>query len=406
MPTSQRCPLPGVTDMVTPGVTDMVTPSLTGTVTPGLTDMVTPSVTGTVTPAHPVPTVAASEGPAVASAIGPDRLSLDVVVTRGGLVESRHRVHAAVVRHDGLQLAVARDPALVTWWRSCAKPFQVMGMLRDGSFDALGWGERELALACASHGSEPEHVSVAAAMLARVGLGEAALACGPHDPLSARGAALLREAGRQPGRLHSNCSGKHAAMLAWAAQRGWPTAGYHEGSHPVQLAAWALIAEWSGVPTADIARSVDGCGVTVFALPLHAMALAYARLAYAARHGDDGAGRVVRAMTRHPELVGGTDRFDTLLMQALPGRVVAKIGAEGVHSVALLDEGIGLAIKVEDGSPRAQFPAVLACLQALGVLPPRVPASLTTFAWHVVENTRQESVGAVFVPGHELVLAS
>jgi L-asparaginase II len=336
----------------------------------------------------------------------PEQLSLDVVVTRGGLVESRHRVHAAVVRHDGVRLATARDPELVTWWRSCAKPFQAMGMLRDGTFDALGWGDRELALACGSHGSEPEHVELAASMLARVGLGEPDLACGPHEPLSARGAALLRDAGRQPGRLHSNCSGKHAAMLAWATHRGWPTAGYQDAAHPVQQAAWELVAEWSGVPTADIARSIDGCGVTVFALPLHAMALAYARLARAARHGDTAAERVVHAMTTCPELVGGTDRFDTLLMRATDGRVVAKIGAEGVHSVALLDEGIAVAVKVEDGAPRAQYPAVLACLQALGALPATVPPSLSPFAWHVVENTRQEPVGAIFVPGHELVLAS
>jgi L-asparaginase II len=332
-------------------------------------------------------------------------LSLDVVVTRGGLVESRHRVHATVIRHDGTTVASARDPQLVTWWRSCAKPFQVMGMLRDGSFDALGWGERELALACASHGSEPEHAELAAAMLARLGLSEHDLACGPHEPLSERGAALLREAGLSPRRIHSNCSGKHAAMLAWAVQRGWPTVGYHEATHPVQLGAWSLVSEWTGVPTADIPRSIDGCGVTVFALPLHAMALAYARLAEAAQTGDVVAARVVAAMTRWPDLVGGSDRFDSVLMRATEGRVLCKIGAEGVHNLAVLDRGLGIALKVEDGAPRAQYPAVLACLQALGVLPAALPEALTPFAWQVVENTRGEPAGAVFVPGHELVLA-
>jgi len=334
----------------------------------------------------------------------PDQLSLDVVVTRGGLVESRHRVHAAVVRHDGARLASARDGDLVTWWRSCAKPFQVMPMLHDGTFDRLGWGEEELALACASHGSEPEHVAVASRMLASIGLAEDDLACGPHDPLSARGASLLRDAGRLPGRLHSNCSGKHAAMLARARARDWSTAGYERASHPVQEAAWRTVADWAGIPAAEIARGVDGCGVTVFALPLHHMALAYARLAEAARHGDAVPARIVGAMTGHPHLVGGTDRFDTLLMTAGAGRIIAKVGAEGVHTVGLVDRGLGLAIKVEDGSARAQYPAVLACLQALGALPPRLPSSLMAVAHHTIVNTRGEAVGAVFVPGHELVL--
>jgi len=351
----------------------------------------------TVLESRPAPT------PAPAGSV-PEQLSLDVVVTRGGLVESRHRVHAAVVRHDGVRLAHARDAELVTWWRSCAKPFQVMPMLFDGTFDRLGWGDEELALACASHGSEPEHVAVAARMLASVGLGEAELACGPHEPLSERGASLLREAGRAPGRLHSNCSGKHAAMLAQARAHGWATAGYEQASHPVQDAAWRTVADWSGVAAPDIPRSVDGCGVTVFALPLHNMALAYARLAESARHGDPVPSRLVRAMTANPHLVGGTGRFDTLLMTAGAGRIVAKVGAEGVHSVGLVDRGIGIAVKVDDGAARAQYPAVLACLQAVGALPARLPDALLPVAHHTLVNTRGEAVGAVFVPGHELVL--
>jgi L-asparaginase II len=330
-------------------------------------------------------------------------LSLDVVVTRGGLVESRHRVHAAVVRHDGTLLAAARDPHLVTWWRSCAKPFQVMPMLEDGTFDALGWGDEELALACASHGSEPEHVAVAARMLAAVGLDESALACGPHEPLSTRGAALLREQHAEPGRLHSNCSGKHAAMLARAAGHHWPTAGYHDADHPVQVEIRRMVSAWTDVPEAELGHSVDGCGVPVFALPLHAMARSYARLAEQARRGVAIPARIVRAMTSHPHLVGGTARFDTLLMQAGGGRIVAKIGAEGVHTVGWLDRGVGLALKVEDGSPRAQFPAVLAALQAIGALPAVLPDALLPIASARVTNTRGELTGAVFVPGHEVV---
>ncbi len=357
------------------------------------------SAAGTVS-SQPSPGITATHG-VVRS---PETFSLDVVVTRAGVVESRHRVHAAVVRADGMRVAQARDPELHSWWRSCAKPFQVLPMLRDGSFDALGWGDEELALACASHGSEPEHVAVATRMLQRVGLAESDLACFPHEPLTTRGADLLKEAGATPTRLHSNCSGKHSAMLAHAVQRGWTTAGYNEASHQVQDEAWQCVAEWSGVVAPDIARGVDGCGVTVFALPLYNMALAYARLVQAAREGDPLPARIVRAMTTHPFLVGGTDRFDTLLMQAGAGNIIAKVGAEGVHSVGLVEQGIGIALKVEDGAPRAQYPAVLACLQALGALPPRLPTSLASIALSSLRNTRDEVVGRVFVPGHEVLL--
>jgi L-asparaginase II len=216
---------------------------------------------------------------------------------------------------------------------------------------------------------------------------------------------VLREADRPPGRLHSNCSGKHAAMLARATAHGWSTTGYEHASHPVQDAAWRTVADWSRVPADEIARGVDGCGVTVFALPLHHMALAYARLAEAARHGDAIPARIVKAMTTHAHLVGGTDRFDTLLMTAGEGRIVAKVGAEGVHTVGLVDRGIGLAIKVEDGATRAQYPAVLACLQAIGALPAQLPAALRPVAHQQLVNTLGDTVGSVFVPGHELVIA-
>jgi L-asparaginase II len=136
------------------------------------------------------------------------------------------------------------------------------------------------------------------------------------------------------------------------------------------------------------------------------MALAYARLAEAARHGDAMPSRIVRAMTTHAHLVGGTDRFDTVLMAAGAGRIIAKVGAEGVHTVGLIDRGIGLAIKVEDGATRAQYPAVIACLQALGALPPRLPEALQSVAHHTIVNTLGHAVGAIFVPGHELVLGA
>ncbi|NUQ19732.1 MAG: asparaginase [Gemmatimonadaceae bacterium] len=320
---------------------------------------------------------------------------LDVVVTRGDAIESRHRVHAAVVDAAGQLVGSARDPRLVTYWRSCAKPFQVMPLLASGGFDRLKWGDDQLALACASHGGEPEHVAIVAGMLDTIGLEEGDLACGPHEPMSARGAKLVRESGARLTRLHNNCSGKHAAMLARARTEGWPTVGYERAGHAVQRDIVAELERWCDVPADEFLQAVDGCGVVVFGMPLYNMALAYARLAGAATSGEDIPGRVVHAMTTRPFLIGGSDRFDSALMEETDGRVLSKIGAEGVHTVALTEEGIAFAIKVEDGAQRAQFTAVLRLLQRLGALPEMLPPRLEEFAHRPLRNTRGETVGEV-----------
>lgn len=325
----------------------------------------------------------------------PTSWDLDILVTRGDAVESRHRVHAAVVDARDALVGGARDAGLVAAWRSCAKPFQVMPLVESGEFDELGWGDDQLALACASHGGEPEHVALAEGMLASVELEEGDLACGPHEPLSPRGVRLLRDAGDRPTRLHNNCSGKHAAMLARAAVAGWETNGYERRGHPVQAAILDTVAHWTGVPCERIGQAVDGCGVVVFSLPLDAMARSYARLAAAVVRGDEVPERVVHAMTSRPFLVGGSERFDSILMEETDGRVLAKVGAEGVHTVAVLDQQVGFAIKVEDGNSRAQHPAVLRMLQHLGALPDPLPARLADLLVRPVRNTRGETVGEI-----------
>jgi len=322
-------------------------------------------------------------------------LDLDVIVTRGDMVESTHRVMAAVVDRKGRLVASAGDPEQVTYWRSCAKPFQVMPLLESGGFDDLPWEYDELALACASHGGEPEHVAVVESMLQDLGREEGDLVCGPHEPLSSRGARIARESGIRITRLHNNCSGKHAGMLALAHTEGWPMDGYERPDHPVQLAAADRVARWTGVPAEKLVRATDGCGVVVFGLPLYNMAAAYARLAAAHDTRSEAGYRVLEAIRARPQLFGGTDRFDTVLLEESGGRIVPKVGAEGVHSVALLDAGLGLAIKATDGAARAQYPAVLRALQLLGALPDPLPTRLAEMARRPVRNTRGETVGWV-----------
>ena len=320
---------------------------------------------------------------------------LDIEATRGDLVESRHRVHAAVVDATDRLVGAARDASGITHWRSCAKPFQIMPLLVDGGFDRLGWGDDELALGCASHGGEPEHVALAASMLSDIGLEEGDLACGPHEPLAPRGLKLMRDAGIRATRLHNNCSGKHAAMLGRAFTAGWPSQGYESQEHAVQQSISDTIVQWTGIRSGQLVRAVDGCGTVVFGLPLESMARAYARLGTAASRGDEVPSQIVDAIRTRPFLFGGTDRFDSVLIDETNGSVISKVGAEGVHSALVVEEGIGVAVKVEDGAQRAQYPALLRLLQVLGALPERLPSRLEDFMSRPVRNTRGVVVGQV-----------
>ncbi|NOT08577.1 MAG: asparaginase [Gemmatimonadales bacterium] len=325
-----------------------------------------------------------------------DQTDLHVVATRGELVEAIHPVSAAVVDADDRLLAVARDGGPVTWWRSAAKPFQALPMVQDGAADRFGLTDREIALACASHSSEAVHLEVIEGFLAKVGLTEEQLACGIHTPLSP---AVAKEVARGTVTMTpkwSNCSGKHAGMLALARHHGWPLAGYNEDAHPVQQRIAAEISRWTDAPIEKIAKGVDGCAATCFGLPLRRMALAYARFG-ASR--EPAAQRILQAMMGHPELVGGSGRLCTDLMAAWPGRVMAKIGADGVYCAALPALGIGLALKVIDGDMRASGIALLAILRELvarlpGVQAPEYPFEpLAGYAVQPIRNTRGTTTG-------------
>ena len=320
---------------------------------------------------------------------------LDVIVTRGKATESEHRVHAAVVGENDKLIGASRDGNAFTYWRSCAKPFQVLPFLNSGGFDAVDWGDAQLAVACGSHGGEPEHVTLVEKMLQDVDLEEGDLACGPHEPLTQRGIKKIREAGSRFTRLHNNCSGKHTAMLAWAHHKGWTTRGYELREHSVQRAIVNEIALWTDIPCSKMTLAIDGCGVVVFGMTLEKMALAYSRFARAALRGEENPCRVVEAMANEPFLVGGTDRIDSILIAETKGKVVSKVGAEGVHCALLADRGIGVAIKVEDGSHRAQVPALIRVLQELDALPDPLPPKLAEWMRKPVKNSRGECVGEV-----------
>jgi L-asparaginase II len=279
--------------------------------------------------------------------------ALRVTVTRGDVVEAVHRVHAVAVR-GGDVVAAAGDPGLVSFLRSSWKPIQAVALAE--SYDDLT--DEELAIACASHQAEPAQLDAVRRLLARAGASVDELENG-------------EQAGRPEGRLGHNCSGKHAGMLAACRARSWPTRGYRLPGHPLQQ---RLLAELG--PT--LGEAIDGCGVPTYALTLRDSAALLLRVRP----------RIADAMRARPELVGGRGADDTKLMRELPGWI-AKRGAEGLFCAAS-PEGIGVALKVEDGNPRPLRPAMGALLAELGV-------EAAGFGPLPLRNSRGETVGAVAV---------
>ncbi|WP_062227270.1 asparaginase [Aureimonas frigidaquae] len=289
-------------------------------------------------------------------------------VTRGSLVESRHRVHAAVVEADGACAFQAGDIAAAVFPRSAVKVLQALPLIETGAADAANLSPAELALACASHSGTQDHVSAVRAMLAKGGLTGAELECGCHWPFDLKVALDLARADGTPTPLHNNCSGKHAGFLCTAVHMGEETAGYVRATHPVQERARRAIQETIGAELSSDACGIDGCSIPTYAAPLEAFARGFARLATG--EGVDGerarAGRrLIDACMAHPFEMSGPGRACLKLIEAGQGRVFAKTGAEGVFCGAVPELGFGFALKAEDGATRAAESAVAALLAAM-----------------------------------------
>lgn len=329
-----------------------------------------------------------------------------VEVRRGSVTESRHRGHIVAVDGDGQIVAQLGAPQLVTYLRSSSKPHQAIPLIASGAADHFGFTENEIAIACGSHNGEAIHTATVARMLKKIGMEVSALKCGAHEPYSADAARELRERGEQPTALHNNCSGKHTGMLALALHLGAPTETYDEPGNPVQLNIARRIEQFSGVPIEDVAVGVDGCGVPTFGVTVRAMALMYARLVAPPADFDEATRRacqrIVSAMTKYPELVGGcAERLDTVIMQSAPGEIVSKVGAEGVYTAGVLPceewpSGLGLALKIEDGEDcRARPTVVVESLRQLGVLKNGALEAVKPYASFSIKNRRGDEVGEV-----------
>jgi L-asparaginase II len=329
-----------------------------------------------------------------------------VEVRRGAITESRHRGHIVAVEPDGKIVSYAGAPETVTFLRSSAKPLQALPLVASGAAEHFGFTDSEVALACGSHSGEAIHTATVASMLRKIGLTPDALRCGTHEPFSPEVARELRAKGEQPNVLQNNCSGKHAGMLALALHLNAPTENYDSPQNPVQLAIGRIIAQFSSVPLEDISIGIDGCGVPVFGITVKAMALAYARLVSPPVDFEervrDACQRVVRAMTTYPELIGGTtERLDTEIMRGARGLLISKVGAEGVYTAGILPSeewpnGLGLALKIEDGDDhRARPTVVIESLRQLGILHDDSLEAVSRYSFFPVHNRRKEIVGEI-----------
>lgn len=291
---------------------------------------------------------------------------------RGEVVESTHLGDLVVTDSSGAVLFAAGDPERLVYYRSAAKPLQALAVVHSGAADRFGFTDTELAICCASHSGSRAHVLTVQGILGKLGLDETALACGIHDPGDPEERNRLIRAGEKASPLHNNCSGKHAGMLATACALGAPVAGYLDREHPVQQAIHRDLSRATGVPETEFHWGVDGCGAWTVAVPLRAIATSFARLGnpmHMTPNFARAANRLRAATAVAPEMVSSPGAFNSELLSVAAGHLVAKGGAEGLFGVGVADpRGLGLAVKVADGSGRPHGPLVVRALEKLGAL--------------------------------------
>lgn len=343
---------------------------------------------------------------------------------KGDVAESLHRGHVAVADWRGRLLFSAGDPSFRTFARSVLKPFQLVGVIESGAADHFSFSNKELAVMAGSHSGSAAHLEVVQGILSKIGLGEEALECGAHpirDPEQSR---LISEGKRHLCQLHNNCSGKNSGMLSIAVKNGWDHVNYQSLNHKVQQYVLGRVREILDLPALDeVHFAIDGCGVPTPHLEIRTLATGFARLAVSGAVGAGGVGgvggvggtagvggeyhaaagfpfarelaRVSAAMVEHPEMVAGEGRVCTAIIRSGRGRLLAKGGGEGIYCLGDRETGLGVCLKIEDGTPRAVAPAAVECIRQLGLLDDTGLNELMEFSTTPVTNHRGTVVGAV-----------
>ena len=321
-----------------------------------------------------------------------------VELVRGAVVESAHRGAAVVVDAAGKGVLALGDTARPVFPRSAVKAIQALPFVESGAADALGFGQAELALSCASHSGEPAHAELASAMLAKAGLDVSALECGAHWPTGHAATVALARAGAEPSALHNNCSGKHSGFLCTCRHAGLDYRGYVGADHPFQEMVRETMQAVTGAEHGEANRGTDGCSIPTYAVPLEGLARGFAKMV-SGQGLEPGrakaARRLLEACMAEPFLVAGTDRADTRLMEMAPGRIFVKMGAEGVYCAAIPELGYGIALKCDDGAGRAAEVVIATLLAKLLAADADLSRKLSDFAAIPLSNWNGIRVGTL-----------
>jgi L-asparaginase II len=335
-----------------------------------------------------------------------------IVSDRNGIVENRHALHAAVVDSQGKLLFSIGNPRRLTLIRSCAKPAQALAVVESGAVEKYSLDERDLALCCASHSSEDRHISRARSILAKSGSAESDLRCGGHAALTPRINNAWIKSGFVATPVFSNCSGKHAAFLAAAKALDLPPTNYHALEHAVQQRVRIIVEDLAGLSRDEVKWGTDGCNMAAPAMPLEKLALLYAKFAKSADTSgsprDAAMARIFSAMSTYPELVGGENRFCTLLMDAFGGRLIGKVGADACYAIGVRESddtrrlgargALGVAVKLEDGNMDVLYAAVAELVERLRLGSPEMRGALRAFHHCDIVNTAGVVTGRLAFP--------
>ncbi|QOV11001.1 asparaginase [Viridibacillus arvi] len=321
-----------------------------------------------------------------------------VNVIRGGLIESVHSGHIAIVNSHGELLYEMGNPYKKVYARSSMKPIQAIPIVEQKVNETYLFEDADLSLCCASHIGEPMHTERVQNLLETALMGVSNLKCGAHPPRIEEEYKKLLQEGKPITAIYNNCSGKHTGMLLTAKVMGEDLENYYLLEHPVQQRILDTISEVCEYPREQIEIGIDGCGVPVHGLPLYNIALGYARmsnpqnLSQSKQHASQ---KIIQAMTSAPEMVGGTDTFCTSLMTVTKGKLFGKAGAEAVYCIGHIDTGIGIAIKIDDGNSRAVYPVAVEVLKQLNLISKEEIESLKSFHEAPLKNVRKQVVGTV-----------
>jgi len=327
--------------------------------------------------------------------------------TRGGIVESIHYGAIAIVDVLGNIIASYGNPESTVFMRSAAKPLQALPFVQAGGIAHFNLELEDLALMCGSHSGTPDHTRVASRIQQKIGCSENDLLCGVHNPFHRPSSDALKLSGQSPTPNHHNCSGKHSGMLAHARLKQYDIEDYINLQHPIQQSIVTTLGEMCQCLREEIITGIDGCSVPNFALPLHKAAMGYAKLCDPGQFSPDrllACRKITAAMTSHPFMVGGPDRFDTRIMEVGGDKIISKVGAEGYQAIGLLTDALrpgspalGIAIKIADGdiANRARSIVALEVLRQLGAFTPDQLSQLSEYDFKPIVNSRSIEVGEI-----------